>query len=98
MLKRILINGKKIQNRDQLHIYLKTQFNLPDYYGNNLDGLWDCLSHNQTIKKITLINSNHLNYILGEYGRLLINVFIDLQSKHSIEFIMYPEGRKYETK
>ena len=98
MKRRILLNGKKIQNREQLHLYLKTQFNLPDYYGNNLDALWDCLSHNQSIKKITLINSDYLNKVLGEYGQLLINVFIDLQNKHSIELLIYPEGRKYETK
>lgn len=98
MKRRILLNGKKIQNREQLHLYLKTQFNLPDYYGNNLDALWDCLSHNKSIKKITLINSIYLHNILGEYGQLLMNVFIDLQNKHSIELLIYPEGRKYEAK
>ena len=28
----------------QLHQYLKEIFSLPDYYGNNMDVLWDCLS------------------------------------------------------
>lgn len=98
MKRRVLINGKKIQSREQLHLYLKTQFNLPDYYGNNLDALWDYLSHNKSIEKITLINSIYLFNILGEYGQLLMNVFIDLQNKNSIELLIYPEGRKYETK
>ncbi len=26
-----------------LHEYFKTVFDLPDYYGRNMDALWDCL-------------------------------------------------------
>lgn len=26
-----------------LHEYLKEAFHLPDYYGHNMDALWDCL-------------------------------------------------------
>lgn len=27
----------------ELHEYFKNTFDLPDYYGRNLDALWDCL-------------------------------------------------------
>lgn len=27
----------------ELHEYLKNVFQLPDYYGHNMDALWDCL-------------------------------------------------------
>ena len=29
---------------DQIHAYLKSQFDLPEWYGNNLDALYDCLT------------------------------------------------------
>nr|WP_313780584.1 barstar family protein [Paenibacillus larvae] len=40
----ILLDGRKIGNLGQLHTVLKEALELPDYYGNNLDALWDCLT------------------------------------------------------
>ena len=29
----------------EIHLILKTKFGLPEYYGENLDALWDCLRY-----------------------------------------------------
>ena len=39
----ITLNFSGIKSYLALHQYFKDVFNLPDYYGNNLDALWDCL-------------------------------------------------------
>ena len=39
----ITIDFAFIKSVDQLHGYLKEIFHLPDYYGCNMDALWDCL-------------------------------------------------------
>ena len=39
----ITLNFSGIKSYLALHQYFKEVFNLPDYYGNNLDALWDCL-------------------------------------------------------
>lgn len=87
-----------MHHRDQVHAYLKKQFRMPDYQGNNLDALWDVLYHNQAIEKITIIHSNTLISNLGQYGESLIKLFSDLQEMNSIELNLYKEHRINETK
>ena len=51
------IDGKLIKS--QGHDYLKEVLNLPDYYGKNLDALYDCLT--EMSFDIVLINSNEVD-------------------------------------
>ena len=39
----MVLDALQMQNRDDAHIYLKEMFRFPDYYGENLDSLYDCL-------------------------------------------------------
>ena len=43
-MKKILINTEQISSRDALHDLLAAKLSLPDYYGRNLDALYDCLT------------------------------------------------------
>ncbi|GAA0127553.1 barstar family protein [Clostridium sp. ATCC 25772] len=40
----IIIDGLKINDKNQFHEYIKDIMKLPEYYGKNLDALWDCLT------------------------------------------------------
>lgn len=40
----IVLDGKKMLSKESLHIELKAKLELPEYYGENLDALWDCLT------------------------------------------------------
>ncbi|SFX09865.1 ribonuclease inhibitor [Thermoactinomyces sp. DSM 45891] len=40
----IVIDGKDIMTISHLHKLLKEKLGFPDYYGENLDALWDCLT------------------------------------------------------
>lgn len=97
MKKSYLINGKKVIDRKQLHEYLIQVFKLPDYYGRNLDALWDCLSTDNSIKKITIIHTDNLVNTLGDYSTAFIQLFNDLNKKKSIDLYIYTKGRKNET-
>ena len=42
-MKKIVLNFENSQYISEVHKTLKTGFDLPDYYGENWDALWDCL-------------------------------------------------------
>jgi ribonuclease inhibitor len=41
---KVIINGEHFVNTQEFHKYIKEKLELPDYYGGNLDALWDCLT------------------------------------------------------
>ena len=62
----IRLNGKKMTDRKAAHAYLKKKLHLPEYYGNNLDALWDCLTTDYSGKMIILHDPQMVHNQLGE--------------------------------
>ena len=50
-----ILDATQMRTRSDAHAYLKEQLNFPDYYGNNLDALHDCLTEMGPIE-VTFIN------------------------------------------
>jgi ribonuclease inhibitor len=40
----IVLDGKEFESIEKIHRILKKKLDLPDYYGENLNALWDCLT------------------------------------------------------
>ena len=40
----VILDASKMVSRQKAHRYLKEQLAFPDYYGKNLDALYDCLT------------------------------------------------------
>lgn len=40
----IELDAEKLNDRKESHIYLAKKLNFPDYYGRNLNALYDCLT------------------------------------------------------
>ena len=70
---------KDINNKDELHQYLKEKLELPEYYGNNLDALHDCLSERKELMSICIRNYSNLKKSLGEYAEILFQVLQDTE-------------------
>jgi len=84
----IRLNGKKMTDKRETHAYLKRKLALPEYYGNNLDALWDCLSTDFSGKIIFLKNPQAIIDNLGGYGEALLQLFQEVAEKnHSIRII-----------
>ena len=50
------IDALKVNEREEAHEYLAEVFSFPEYYGKNLDALFDCLGE-MRIDRIRIINS-----------------------------------------
>ncbi len=77
-MKKIILDGNKMTTIEQAHSYIKEQLDLPEYYGKNLDALWDVLSVETTYKSIMLINHDSLVNNIGDYANRFINVFLEV--------------------
>ncbi|GIP27807.1 putative ribonuclease inhibitor YrdF [Paenibacillus sp. J23TS9] len=78
----IIFDGGKVDNIDQLHAVLKEALQLPDFYGNNLDALWDCLTG--WVEMPLMIHWLHFQESeekLGEYSQLLLQLFRDAEEE-----------------
>lgn len=43
-MKEVILDGNILADKEKVHPYLKKMLGFPEYYGENLDGLADCLS------------------------------------------------------
>ena len=72
----VILDGNRMVSREALHEYLRETLNLPDYYGRNLDALYDLLAEISVPVTVTLVNSRLLD-ALGNYGANVIRVLQD---------------------
>lgn len=75
----ILLDGKEILDKKILFLKLKEQIDSTEFYGDNLDALWDVLSTINEGIKIIILNKKDLKIHLGEYAELLIELFHGLK-------------------
>lgn len=81
-MREIMIDGTQIDNDSQLHDFLKEALELPDYYGRNLDALWDCLTGwVETPLRIQWVNFQASEAKLGEYSHHVLKLFQDAEKE-----------------
>jgi len=73
----VIIDGRKITDKKMLHAYLKEQCGFPDYYGNNLDALYDVLTGRSEPLEIKVEHAEELKEILCGYGEAFIETLQD---------------------
>jgi len=88
----IRLEAGEMTDRKATHAYLKKKLHLPEYYGNNLDALWDCLTTDFSGKMIILEDPQTVQNQLGDYGNSLVRLFKEVAATNfAIRLIMvYP--------
>lgn len=76
-MRTIVIDGRKMESRRELHVYLKERLSFPDYYGGNLDALHDCLGEIGEQTHIVLCHYDALENNLGAYAGSLLRALND---------------------
>ena len=70
-----ILDGRMMTDRDTAHDYLAEALSLPDYYGHNLDALFDCLTERTPDDFILIEHAASVPAYLSEYGERLLEVF-----------------------
>ncbi len=67
----IVLDGLEIEGIDGVHALFVRALELPDWYGRNLDALFDCLTDLQRDVTVRLLHREALEARLGRRGRAL---------------------------
>lgn len=79
----ITLDCKDIKTAERLHQELAQALNFPDYYGKNLDALFDCLTEYRQDRELILTNWHDLEYALKDYSGKLLYVFHEACEENS---------------
>ena len=71
----VILDARKLGEKEEAHAYLKNVFAFPDYYGANLDALYDCLSEQEELY-LHLLHPKEA----GPYFEKILSVFEDLDN------------------
>ena len=94
----------KTENYRDIHSILQQGLDFPDYYGANLDALWDCLT-DQLLSGVTHIEIYNLDKIkrFDEYDAKLRKMFFEVKHAYNDKFsdkffvtIVHEDGTREE--
>ena len=70
---KVLLDAIRLQSKEEAHKYLREALNFPEYYGENLDALHDCLTELDDLQ-VEFVNAEKVS---GSYFSKVLNVFRD---------------------
>lgn len=76
-MERIILDGEQMLSRREAHDHLTERLQFPDYYGRNLDGLYDLLSERTEPAQLVVLRREMILSQLGEYGEALCRTLED---------------------
>ena len=90
MTETVILDGQKMLNRRAVHDHLAEQLHLPDYYGRNLDALYDLLTERNTPLRLVVQHRDVLLTWLGEYGTALCQTLEDADRATANLQVLFP--------
>ena len=72
-----ILDGTKMTDRESCHDYIARIMHFPDYYGHNLDALYDCLGEYDADSTVIILNKTILLMYLDDYGEKLLETLSD---------------------
>jgi ribonuclease inhibitor len=89
---RVELDCRKMTDKQATHAYLKQELRFPDYYGNNLDALYDLMTDREEETVLVLGYWRQLGALLGDYGISLLETLREASEAHpKVEIILKEE-------
>ena len=76
-MRKITLDIERMRSLPMLHKYLHTALALPDYYGANLDALYDCLTEIAEPTELVVPKKVADEAYLGWYGQQFLQLLED---------------------
>ncbi len=73
----IELDGRLMTDRGMTHDDLRQKLSLPEYYGRNLDALYDLLTERQEPTTIIVRHRREMERHLGSYAQALLKTLCD---------------------
>lgn len=86
--KKYILDGHRFTDKEAAHRYIAETLKFPDYYGNNLDALADCLSELKKNTKITITAADFIIDTMGMYGKQIIDIFEQQGKEFDLEVVV----------
>lgn len=84
-MNRFVLDFAEVRSLQELHQYLQKVFALPEYYGHNMDALWDCLSCCYDANTmIVLKNISALPKEMAPSVDIMLELFCDLHDEDGV--------------
>ena len=94
MTNSITLNGNKMTSKEVLHRYLVRKLTLPEYYGNNLDALHDCLTELSEDVHLDVIHTDRILHCLDAYGEGFLAVLRDSADENTHLTVSFFPGNR----
>lgn len=78
-----VLDGEEIRDKEKLHEMLAEALKFPNWYGKNLDALYDCLTDGQEETEIVVRNRELLREHLGRYAELFLKVLFQAEQERA---------------
>ena len=66
----VVLDASRMTDKETTHDYLKKVLDLPEYYGNNLDALHDCLEEMKDVE-IVVMNEECAGEYYGKVAKVI---------------------------
>ncbi len=76
-MKKLIIDGRKELSRAELHEKIASALDFPEYYGKNLDALYDCLTDMADEADIEIVDFEALSECHGKYANRLVRAILE---------------------
>ena len=78
----IFLEGKELSSVSKTHEILQAKLDLPNYYGDNLNALWDCLTGWISLPlKVVWTDFFYSKEQLGDFADELLQLFLEAQDE-----------------